>query len=138
MRDGRRTLDILRQQLDYLENNGYQNALGWRAQLIFQDSPTCPNFEKFGLVYPCTECALIEFVPQESRGQAGACRFIPLDETGQTLDSLYRWASEGEIETVVMAWLRKTIARLEQEPAPPAAASRHGAGTVDAAPGKHP
>lgn len=135
--DRQRTLEMLRNELRYLEQGGYQNAMGWRPQLIFQDSPTCPNFGAFGKPHACTECALIEFVPQESHGSPDACRFIPLDDSGQTLDSLYRWASESEIETLVMGWLRKTIARREQKAASAAAVGGHAELTFGALPGDH-
>jgi len=128
------TLEALRNELRYLEQNGYQNAMGWRPQLIFEDSPTCPNFRAFGKPHPCTECPLIAFVPKERRDSPDACRFIPLDEAGQTLDSLYRWASESEIETLVMAWLRRTIARLEKDEAAAKAVGGHAELTFGAMP----
>lgn len=135
--DRRTILETLRNELRYLEQHGYQNVMGWRPQLIFEDSPTCPNFRAFGKPHPCTECPLIAFVPNERRDLPGACRYIPLDQGGQTLDSLYRWASESEIETLVMAWLRKTIARLEQEEAAAKAVSGHAELTFGAMPDQH-
>jgi hypothetical protein len=132
--DRQHTLEVLRNELHYIEQNGYQNAMGWRPQLIFEDSPTCPNFREFGKPHPCTDCALIEFVSPEHRHSTDACRYIPLDDAGQTLDSLYRWASESEIETLVMAWLRKTIARLEQEAAAAEAVGGHAELTFGAMP----
>ena len=132
--ESQRTLEVLRHELRYIEQNGYQNALGWRPQLIFEDSPTCPNFHAFGKPHPCTECALIEFVPQESRSLPDACRYIPLDDAGETLDNLYRWAGESEIETRVMAWLRKTIAQLELQVTEAKAVSGHAELTFGAMP----
>jgi hypothetical protein len=38
---------------------------------------------------------------------------IPLNAEGDTLDSLYHWAYEPEIETAMRRWLVSTIQRLE-------------------------
>jgi hypothetical protein len=36
-------LDALRKELEFLENGGYRMAMGWRAPLVFEDSPICPK-----------------------------------------------------------------------------------------------
>jgi hypothetical protein len=114
-------LATLRAELAYLELGGYrspQNA-AWRPQFIFEDSPTCPNYRNFGTRQPCTECALIDFVPNSRKEEQFPCRHIPLDDSGHTLDFLYRTATEEEAHTIVDKWLETTIARLEREQASP-------------------
>ena len=42
------------------------------------------------------------------------CRHIPLNAAGETLDSLYRYSEQNEIEETVGDWLRAIIQRLEE------------------------
>ena len=55
----------------------------------------------------------MQFVPNELREKKIACRYIQLNAEGDTLDSLYHWAYEPEIETAIRRWLVLTIQRLE-------------------------
>ena len=43
------------------------------------------------------------------------CRQIPLNASGETLDSLYRYGDDHEIEDKLRNWLRTTIAQLEAQ-----------------------
>jgi hypothetical protein len=40
-------LDVWNAELDFLENGGYRRAAraAWHPQFLFQDSPTCVNFD---------------------------------------------------------------------------------------------
>jgi hypothetical protein len=53
------------------------------------------------------------FVPQGRRRTPVPCRHFPLNDEGYTLDNMYRWNSQQEIEASVREWLKKTIAKLE-------------------------
>jgi hypothetical protein len=110
-------LAILRQEFAFLELGGYRSPqqAAWRPQFIFEDSPTCSNFRNLGKRIPCSECALMDFVPIGQRQQQFPCRYIPLDEAAHTLDLLYRTATEEEAHTIVAKWLKTTIERLERE-----------------------
>ena len=112
-------LAILRNELAFVEIGGYRNPqqASWRPQFIFQDSPTCLNHRNLGKRIPCAECALTDFVPERFKHELFPCRHIPLDEAGQTLDSLYRTGTEEETFAIVANWLRTNIARLERESA---------------------
>jgi len=57
----------------------------------------------------------MQFVPSEHRSEKFPCRHIPLDASGQTLDSLYRCCNQQEVEEAVRNWLRVAIERLEEE-----------------------
>jgi hypothetical protein len=118
MAEGKKDLlSILKRELAFVEIGGYRTPqqAAWRPQFIFQDSPTCLNHRNLGKHTPCTECGLINFVPQRFKRDLFPCRQIPLDETGQTLDSLYRTGTEEETYAIVANWLRTVIARLERE-----------------------
>ena len=115
-KDERDLLDVLKFELKFLEDGGYGRSPSdrWRPQLIFEDSPTCMNFnsQEQG---PCSDCVLMQLVPPEFRSTEIPCRHIPFDKSRETLDSLYRYGDQGEIEEVFGDWLRATIHRLEQE-----------------------
>jgi hypothetical protein len=57
----------------------------------------------------------MRFVPPGRRDAKIPCRHIPLDTVGETLDRLYRYADQNEIEAAVREWLQATISKLEQE-----------------------
>jgi len=57
----------------------------------------------------------VEFVPEGLGKKRIPCRYIPLDEHGQTIDLFYRTGTQKELEAAVMKWLKETIERLEQE-----------------------
>jgi len=115
-KDERDLLEVLKFELKFLEDGGYGRSPSarWRPQHIFEDSPTCMNFnsQEQG---PCSDCVLMQLVPPEFRSAQIPCRHIPFDKSGETLDSLYRYGEQGEIEDVFGNWLRATIQRLEED-----------------------
>ena len=116
-KDERDLLEVLKSELEFLEHHGYRRSpeTAWRPKAIFEDSPSCINFHSAENPRPCTDCALIYLVPPPHRSAKSPCRHIPLNESGETLDSLYRYASQSEIENAVATWLRSAITRLEEE-----------------------
>jgi hypothetical protein len=58
---------------------------------------------------------LIKFVPSELRSESSPCRFIPLNEKGQTIDYFYRCGTQLELEEALAGWLRSEITRIEQQ-----------------------
>ena len=99
----RRDADILKIfqfELSLLEEGSYRRSprAPWRASYVFEDSPTCLNFNDAARPHPCTECPLMEFVPAPFRGESAPCRFIPLTEAGETVDYLYRAGTQMELE----------------------------------------
>jgi len=109
-------LEILRFELKFLEEGGYaRSPSSWRAQYIFEDSPSCLRFQDSARPHPCSECLLMQLVPPEFRGQDVPCRSIPLNDKGQTVDSLYRTGTEREIEEALRDWLHREIRRIEGE-----------------------
>ena len=106
-------LEALRKELEFLENGGYRTAMGWRAPLVFEDSPICPKAPD-GVCLDCP-CVLIDFVPDTYRKEEIPCRHIPLNQSGETLHTLYSTATMDEIEGTLRQWLAAEIVRLERE-----------------------
>lgn len=116
-KDERDLLDVLKFELNYLEKGGYGRSPRepWRPQFIFEDSPTCMNYDCKEHPAPCSDCVLMHWIPSECRSEKIPCRHIPLGPSGETLDSLYRYDEQQVIEEAVGNWLRFAIARLEAE-----------------------
>jgi len=115
-KDERDLLDVLKAELAFLEKGGYDRSPreSWKQPLIFEDSPSCMNYDSRDHADPCSECVLFQLVPAQFRGNQIPCRYIPLNAEGETLDSLYRSSHQFEIEEVFGNWLRRMIAAGEQ------------------------
>jgi hypothetical protein len=117
MSDGRDLLEVLKFELNFLEQGGYGRSVRtpWKSTSFFQDSLTCLNFNEKEPVHPCSECLLFPLVPEISRNEKVPCHHIPLNHRGDTLAGIDRSYNEPEMEASLMQWLRAMIARLEQE-----------------------
>jgi hypothetical protein len=93
--DKQESVDVLKGELELQENGGYRHPVraSWRPQFLFQDSPTCLNFDPKQRPKPCTDCALMQLTPADSQHNKFPGRHIALNEQGDTLDSLYRCGS---------------------------------------------
>ena len=116
-KDKRDLLAVLKDELGFLEKGGYRHTAraDWRPQFIFQDSPTCLNFDSTQPSKPCSDCILMQLIPEERQDEEIPCRYIPLTENGETIDSFYCTGTQEELEAAVEQWLKGTITRLERE-----------------------
>jgi hypothetical protein len=116
-KDERDLLEVLKFELQFLEDGGYGRSprTPRRPQYVFEDSLTCMNYDSKENPDPCSDCVLMHLVPSERRFGKIPCRHIPFNVTGETLDSLYRYNDQNEIEETVGGWLKATIKRLEDE-----------------------
>ncbi len=77
MTDKRDLLAVLKTELSFLESGGYaSDANPWRPAFIFEDSPSCLNFGESSKPHACSECALVQLVPESRRKESRPCRFI--------------------------------------------------------------
>jgi hypothetical protein len=116
-KDERDLLDVLKFELNFMEKGGYGRSSRepWRPVFIFEDSPTCMNYDCKNDPGPCSDCVLMQLVPPELRFGKAPCRQIPLNTAGETLDSLYRWGDQHDIEEALRKWLTENIAKLEAQ-----------------------
>ena len=116
-KDERDLLEVLKSELDFLEKGGYRPSPREprKFNFIFEDSPTCMNYDSKDNPDPCGECVLMALVPPADRSKTVPCRHIPLNQQGDTLESLYRTADQRELEDVYGAWLHSTISALEEQ-----------------------
>jgi hypothetical protein len=93
MRTTKDRLQILRNELQFLDGGGYRSAILWRSPRIFEDSPTCPKDPWSAC--PHADCVLLEYVPKQCGRETVPCRHIPLNESGETLATLYNTGTNG-------------------------------------------
>ena len=116
-KDKRDLLEVLKAELEFVQMGGYRHTRGtaWRPEFIFQDSPACLNVDPTQQQRPCSDCVLRQLVPENLQSEKQLCRYIPMNERGETLDSLYRTGTREEVAAAVAEWLKKTIAELQSE-----------------------
>lgn len=58
-------LQVLRNELQFLDRGGYRSPIRWRSPPIFEDSPTCPKDRWSACQHG--DCVLLDFVPKRFR-----------------------------------------------------------------------
>ena len=114
-KDDRDILELLKQELSFIEEGGYGRSVRtpWLPKSVFQDSLSCLNYGYPYRAHPCSECHLLEFVGPEDRSQPVPCHFIPLNETGNTIEEFEMEGNESKMQSVVKSWLQGKISQLE-------------------------
>jgi hypothetical protein len=117
MQDARNLLETLKTELEFVEKGGYRNRprFPWRPSFVFEDSPTCLNFEAKEERRPCAECLLMQFVPEDQKKLRFPCRHIPLTPEGDSVSRYYESGTEEELEIALKGWLTRKIAELEAQ-----------------------
>ncbi len=115
-KDDRDILDILKDELDFIEKGGYGRSVRtpWQPKSAFQDSLTCINYADPVHTRPCNECRLLDFVSSEHKREEVPCHFIPLNETGETIAALELEDNDAKLEREVKDWLRARIREIEE------------------------
>ena len=113
--DERDMLEVLRAELDFIEQGGYGRSPRnpHQPKSSFQDSLTCINYASAERLHPCNECHLIDFVPKEARCENVPCHFIELNESGETLEELEAADNQHRLETALKNWLKARIKEIE-------------------------
>ena len=114
-KDERDILEVLKAELDYVEQGGYGRSVRtpWQPTSVFQDSLTCINFGYPYRAHPCAECFLNELVPAERRAESVPCHHIPLDAEGTTVEAAESEDNQARLEEKVKTWLRAKIKEIE-------------------------
>ena len=115
--DNRDPLEVLQAELNFIEKGGYGRSVltPWKPVSLLRDSLSCLNYCDANQTQPCSDCFLIDFVPPEEQRRRLPCHHIPLNETGETIETIERRADQLELEDTVKQWLRSTIKRLQEE-----------------------
>jgi hypothetical protein len=117
VKDDRDILELLKAELSFVEQGGYGRSVRtpWLPKSVFQDSLSCLNFGYPYRAHSCVECQLLDFVPTKDRAQSVPCHFIPLNETGKTIEGFELEGNEMRLQNAVRNWLQKKISQLEAE-----------------------
>jgi len=119
--DKRDVLEVLKFELAFLEQGGYGRSVKtpWKPTSIFQDSLSCINFDDPNRPHACTECLLNDLVPPDAQAEDVPCHHIPMNPSGETIDSMERQYTQLEMEEAVKNWLKNAIAGIEAKRAQP-------------------
>ena len=122
--DDRDVLEILKEELSFVEKGGYGRSVRtpWLEKSIFQDSLSCLNYGYPYRAHPCNECHLLDFVGPEHQYEVVPCHHIPLDEVGETIETLEDTEDQAKLERKVRDWLRFRIREIEEQRATQAVA----------------
>ncbi|HEX8070466.1 MAG TPA: hypothetical protein VF546_10975 [Pyrinomonadaceae bacterium] len=115
--DERDILEVLRQELAFVEAGGYGRSVRtpWQPKSVFQDSLSCLNYGVPYRVHPCSDCLLNDFVPAAGRTAAVPCHHIPVGAAGETVEELELGENQQQLEENLKAWLRARIREIEEE-----------------------
>ena len=111
----------LKFEIEMIEKGGYYPSVRQPRDTpeIFRDSITCLNVGLEEKEHACSSCFLSEFAPPEVRDSNGdICHKIPLNDKGDTVESLKAEDDPYKLQATVLSWLKRTVARLEEEIAP--------------------
>ena len=116
-KDDRDILEILREELDFIEKGGYGRSVRtpWSPKSIFQDSLSCLNYSYPYRAHPCSECHLLDFVAPEHQSETIPCHFIPLDEAGTTVEVLEANDNQAKLEKALKGWLRTKLSEIKRQ-----------------------
>jgi hypothetical protein len=114
-KDKRNLLELLESELEFVEKGNYQFKPPHEPTTIFRDSPTCLNYGYPYRVAPCSACHLLDFVPQDKRLEQIPCHHSPLNEAGDTVESLEPDGNEDKLEEALKLWLRTKIDELKKQ-----------------------
>jgi hypothetical protein len=114
-KDERDVLELLKSELEFIEQGGYGRSVRtpWQATSPFRDSLTCVNYALPEKAHPCSECHLIDFVPEDKRSEDLPCHAIPLNAAGETVESLELENNQAKLEESLKEWMRAKIEELE-------------------------
>lgn len=108
-------LELLEFELLFVERGGYGRSVRtpWKPTSRFRDSLTCLNYALPAKSHSCSECYLIDFVPDSRRSELLPCHYIPLNEEGDTVLSLEIEGDQNKLEQVLKGWLSAKIKEIE-------------------------
>jgi len=116
VKDDRDILELLHKELDFIEQGGYDRSVStpWIPKLAFQDSLTCINYGYPYRAHPCSECHLLDFVPDEDHAKPIPCHHIPLNAEGVTIEDLEALDNQSLLEAMLKQWMRTKISEITQ------------------------
>ena len=112
--DERDILELLKDELDFIEKGGYGRSVRtpWQSKSAFQDSLTCINYADPDRTHPCSECHLTDFVSSEHLSDEVPCHFIALNEAGETIEDLEAEGNQAKLEATLKQWMRSKIKQI--------------------------
>jgi hypothetical protein len=113
----RELIQQLKFEIAMIRDGGYRPRVHHPREepRVFRDSITCLNVALKEKQEPCSACLLCEFVPAGKIQEEFACHHIPLNEKGDTVESLAKADDPDKLEAALLSWLYSAISKLEKE-----------------------
>lgn len=100
-------VNLLRQEIAALHQQGLRS--------FFRSGEICLAAHTQRKTTTCIGCALLDFVPAQAQSFPTPCHEIPLNEQGDTIDSLSQTADRATLKAEVLVWMERSLAQLEHE-----------------------
>jgi hypothetical protein len=116
--DKKEMIEKLKFEIEMIEKGGYYPSVREPRHNpeIFRDTITCPNVGLEEKEHACSSCFLSQFLPPEMRNSNDdICHKIPLNAIGDTIESLKAEDDPQKLQAIVLSWLKRTVAKLEEE-----------------------
>lgn len=116
--DKKEMIEQLKFEIQMIEKGGYYPSVRdpRHNPEIFRDTITCLNVGLEEKEHACSTCFLSDFAPPNLRNSnEDICHQIPLNDRGDTIKSLKAEDDPYKTQAAVLIWLKKTVAKLEQE-----------------------
>lgn len=111
-----RLLHLLSRELGFFDAGGYGQKFRsqWRPTLLLRDSPACINYSESGKHNPCRECPLFPLVAPDKKDKLVPCHYIPLNNSGTTINELYAQGSQESLDRLYRSWLKDITQKLRK------------------------
>jgi hypothetical protein len=58
---------------------------------------------------------LLDLVPPEYRKARSPCRHIPLNNQGETVETIFKGRSQAHLEDELLTWMEQTVKQLQED-----------------------
>ncbi len=98
----RRALGLLRIEIENLRKRGFGGSL-------CMGIGAGPSFDC------CENCPLVDLAPSEHRNAESPCRHIPLNQQGESIETILRKGDQTYLEAQLITWMEQTALCLQKE-----------------------
>jgi hypothetical protein len=111
-------IDCLTLEREVLAKGGYGSSVRdpRNSPRYFRDSVTCLNGGLEERRHACSDCILIDYVPEAHRREEIPCHHIPLNASGDTIATLESEGPRDEVAKALLGWLDVVLDSEEARP----------------------
>ena len=112
--DDQAMLKLLKDELAFLDRDDFGHSVSAPLpESAFHESQTCIDSNEAAGTGPCVACHLIDFVAHDHHSEVLPCRFIALNEAGETIEHLEAQGNQAKLDATLKEWLKAKIKEIE-------------------------